>query len=314
MHIDDLPLREHVGYLKTLPNGKHQYLLYTHLEFIFTYNNDQIISVTFSNKVNPIDLDQENLSEIDFTYSVKWTKTTKEFKNRLERYVDTHLYPEEVEIQWFSIINSLVLVVLLTCFLAFILMRILKRDVQLYTDPEDKEEIGWKFIHTDVFRFPNHVNFLSSLLGNGTQLIALSGLILFLSLLGVYYPDYSYRTMYLSIIIVYVITTGINGFVSGMFYKQLGGENWINNVLLSTFLFVGPIFSCWSILNTIALYYGSTSAFPFKSIVIILALYFLISFPLQLIGSITAKKFCWSFSSTLSYKTSTKRNSTYCLV
>jgi hypothetical protein len=118
------------------------------------------------------------------------------------------MYPEEVDIQWFSIINSLVLVLLLTFFLTFILLRILKRDFQKYTEPEPEDESGWKLIHADVFRFPGSVNLLAALLGNGTQLLSLSVLLLSFALLGVFYPDYSYRTLYTAMIFIYFFTTG----------------------------------------------------------------------------------------------------------
>lgn len=301
MHIDDLPLREHVGYKKSLPGQRFQYFLYTHLEFVLEYNANQIISISLSRKFNPFDVSKlvdpasgtTTLvgSSIEFTYSVLWKPTEKKFVNRLEKYVDSHLYPEDVEIQWFSIVNSLVLVVLLCCFLAFIMLRILRRDVQKFTDPEEPQENGWKFIHGDVFRFPQHITFLAAFLGNGCQLLSLSLAVLALSLLGVFYPDYSNRTMYLAIIVVYVLTTGINGFVSGMFYKQLGGEQWVGNVLCSTTLFVAPLLFLWAIMNTVALLYQSTAALSFRSIMIISQLYLLISFPLMLLGAITAKNF-----------------------
>jgi hypothetical protein len=44
-----------------------------------------------------------------------------------------------------------------------------------------------------------------------------------ISLLGFFYPDYSYRTMYSSLIVIYIFTTGISGYVSEKYYKQLGG-------------------------------------------------------------------------------------------
>jgi hypothetical protein len=72
----------------------------------------------------------------------------------------------------------------------------------------DKEETGWKLIHGDVFRLPRNENLLAALLGNGAQLLSLLFCILVLALLGVFYPDYSYRTMYTTLIFVYVLTTG----------------------------------------------------------------------------------------------------------
>jgi hypothetical protein len=185
------------------------------------------------------------------------------------------------------------LVVVLTSFLAFIITRILKRDYQTYEDDdeEDKEETGWKLVHADVFRFPSNVNLIAAILGNGVHLLSLIFCILVLALLGLYYSEYSYNAMYTSLIIVYTLTTGISGYVSGNYYKQFGGERWVNNVLLTTLIFAGPVFVIWAVLNTIAISYESSAAFQFKTIAGILALYLLVSFPLQLIGAITAKNF-----------------------
>lgn len=74
------------------------------------------------------------------------------------RYSRYSFLPQHLEIHWFSIINSCVTVLLLTGFLATILMRVLKNDFVKYTREEDsaeeQEEMGWKYVHGDVFRFP----------------------------------------------------------------------------------------------------------------------------------------------------------------
>ena len=78
-----------------------------------------------------------------------------------------------MQIHWFSIINSCVTVLLLTGFLATILLRVLKNDFLKYTKDDemggDQEETGWKYLHGDVFRFPPHVNLFSAMLGVGLQ-------------------------------------------------------------------------------------------------------------------------------------------------
>lgn len=38
---------------------------------------------------------------------------------------------------------------------------------------EDQEETGWKYIHGDVFRFPQNKSLFAACLGSGTQLFAL---------------------------------------------------------------------------------------------------------------------------------------------
>ena len=66
--------------------------------------------------------------EVEFQYSVKWKETQKPFEKRMEKYAKYSFLPQHLEIHWFSIINSCVTVLLLTGFLATILMRVLKND------------------------------------------------------------------------------------------------------------------------------------------------------------------------------------------
>lgn len=289
MYYDDLPVKFPFG---ATDISQKRFFLNTHMIFHFTYNGPHVISV--SAQPDPdrrVELISGEPINIEYSYSAKWLKTQNPYHNRLDKYIEMRLFPEEIEIQWFSIVNSLILVVVLTSFLAFIMMRILHRDYQYYIEDEDKDETGWKLLHADIFRFPRYPNLFTSVVGNGIQLLALSFSFLVLALLGAYYPDYSNRTMYGTLVIIYCLSTGISGYMSASYYKKLGGERWVSNILLSTVLFIGPVFLLWCVLNTIAIYYSSSAAFPFKVIVGLTFLYALVSFPLQLIGGITAKNF-----------------------
>ena len=59
---------------------------------------------------------------------------------------------------WFSITNSIMIVLFLTVMIAMILVRALRRDIAQYNDvasmDEAREESGWKLCHGDVFRPP----------------------------------------------------------------------------------------------------------------------------------------------------------------
>lgn len=55
----------------------------------------------------------------------------------MKRYADSTFLPTTFEIHWLSIINSFVLVMLLTAFLAIILMRILKKDFSKYMEVDE---------------------------------------------------------------------------------------------------------------------------------------------------------------------------------
>lgn len=93
-----------------------------------------------------------------------------------------------LQIHWFSIINSILSVLLLTAILITIFMRTLRHDFARFTTDEpllDDDECGWKYIHADVFRFPRHKSLFCSLVGAGSQLLGLCAAIFALALAGI---------------------------------------------------------------------------------------------------------------------------------
>ena len=60
-----------------------------------------------------------------------------DYDDRMKRYTDSTFLPTTFEIHWLSIINSFVLVLLLTAFLSIILMRILKQDFSKYMEIDE---------------------------------------------------------------------------------------------------------------------------------------------------------------------------------
>jgi transmembrane 9 superfamily protein 1 len=63
--------------------------------------------------------------------------------------------------------------------------------------------------------------------------------------------------------------------VSGRLYKQLGGETWVWNTVLTGWLLCGPVFCVWAVLNSIAWAYGSAQALPASTVAILLSLWLL---------------------------------------
>lgn len=51
----------------------------------------------------------------------------------------------------------------------------------------------------------------------------------------------------------------------------------------------GPAFLIWSLLNTIAICYGSTAAFPFPTILLIFAMWACVTFPLTVLGGVVGR-------------------------
>ena len=61
--------------------------------------------------------------EVEFSFGIHWHPTEVIYDNRMELHSRSLIRDQPVEIHWLSIINSFVLVVLLTAFLAIIFRR-----------------------------------------------------------------------------------------------------------------------------------------------------------------------------------------------
>jgi Endomembrane protein 70 len=79
----------------------------------------------------------EKPKTVQFSYSVDWIEDELEWKDRMSLYAESKFLPSSFEIHWLSIINSFVLVLLLTAFLTIILLRVLKNDFSRYMELED---------------------------------------------------------------------------------------------------------------------------------------------------------------------------------
>jgi hypothetical protein len=298
MYYDEIPLR---GYIGEYDATTGDVFLYTTLVFTMQHNGDRIIDAKVapdsSSKLKlPAEVEAGTTVDVSFAYSAKWQQTEVTFEDR-EANNAADLYPDEVEIQWFSIVNSIVLTALIAGFLIFIVLKVLKKDYQRYskiTEEEDPEESGWKRLHADVFRFPKHRALFCSIIGCGVQMILIFVSMLTLAVIGVFYP-HGRGTAYAAIVIIYSLTAVIAGYVSGSMYRKLNGSVWVHNVLCTVTMFVMPVFVVWAFLNTVAIVYGSTAALPFGTIVALFALYFLVTFPLTLAGAIAGKNYAGDF-------------------
>ncbi|KAK4484101.1 hypothetical protein RD792_011321 [Penstemon davidsonii] len=296
MYYDDLPIWGLIGRVnreeKADPSD-YRYYLYQHIQFDILYNKDRVIEInSMMDPHSVLDLTENKEVDAEFSYTVKWKETDIPFEKRMDKFSQSS-FPHHLEIHWFSIINSCVTVLLLTGFLATILMRVLKNDFIKYTHDEessmdDQEETGWKYIHGDVFRFPKNKSLFSAAIGSGTQLFTLTVFIFILAIVGVFYP-YNRGALFTALLVIYVLTSGIAGYTSTSFYFQLEGKNWVRNLLLTGSLFCGPLLVAFCFLNSVAIAYNSTAALPFGTIVVIILIWTLITFPLLVLGGIAGK-------------------------
>jgi hypothetical protein len=302
MFLDGLPMWGYIGDdeeedMIFNKYGASRKYIYPHLHFSVGYNKDRIVSVNVTTdhaKRHDISKSNPMAKTVKFSYSVDWVKSDMTHGTRMSRYVEGSFLPASFEIHWLSIINSFVLVVLLTVFLAIILMRVLKNDFMRYmrvdedTDLNQEEETGWKLIHGDIFRYPGRISLFCAFIGTGAHLFVVTFCLLSLALMSTFHLA-KRGAVLTATIIIYALSSGVGGFVSARLYRQLGGLNWVWNTILNALIFPAPLMAVFSFVNTVAIVNTSTAALPVGTILVMLALFVLVTFPLSVIGAIAGR-------------------------
>ncbi|XP_062856544.1 transmembrane 9 superfamily protein member 5 [Trichomycterus rosablanca] len=288
-------------------NKKNTYYIFNHVDITITYHSGdkeswsgarlvaarlEPKSVKHSDENSlcegppmEIPVESSNKLKVTYSYSVKFESTDKiKWASRWD-YILVSM--PHTNIQWFSIMNSLVIVLFLSGMVAMILLRTLHRDIAKYNqvDQEDaQEESGWKQVHGDVFRPPRMGMLLSVFLGQGTQIFIMTFITLFLACLGFLSPANRGALMTCAVVLWVLLGTPA-GYVSARLYKSFGGEKWKTNVLLTALLCPGIVFADFFLMNLILWAKGSSASIPFGTLVAILALWFGISVPLTFVGA-----------------------------
>lgn len=262
-----------------------------------------------SRRPAPLVLSEDsNTAAVSFTYSVFWRPNKTPFATRWDKYL--HVY--DPKIHWFSLINSAVIVVFLSCMVFVILVRTLRKDITRYNKldafvledltngnghaPGDfdaegvQEDSGWKLIHGDVFRPPKRPMILAILVGNGAQLFAMTGCTIVFALMGFLSPS-NRGSLGSVMVLLYTLFGSIGGFVSSFTYKSMGGvERWKQNMFITPVALPAFVFSVFFLLDLFLWAKGSSGAVPFTTMLVIVAIWFVISVPLSLVGSFLAFK------------------------
>ncbi len=189
----------------------------------------------------------------------------------MKRYADSTFLPTTFEIHWLSIINSFVLVLLLTAFLSIILMRILKQDFSKYMEIDEdelaEEETGWKMIHGEVFRPPPLLNIFCAVIGSGAQLFFTVFFLLISVLIGAFKATRR-GALLTAGIMIFAVCGIFGGIIAGRLFKQLNGKNWAWNTILTATILPLPLGLVFTAVNSIAWSYNSTAALPFTTIMV----------------------------------------------
>ncbi|KAI0537092.1 Nonaspanin [Xylaria digitata] len=252
-------------------------------------NDDSIGPVVLSEDVN-------HVTDVTFTYSVYWKESPTAWATRWDKYL--HVF--DPKIHWFSLINSAVVVVFLTITVTSVLFRALRKDIARYNRLDQinlddlsgadgledgvQEDSGWKLVHGDVFRTPAHPMLLSVLLGNGAQLFVMTGFTICFALLGFLSPS-NRGSLGTIAVFLYTLLSFVGGYVSARAYKSMNSEKWKLNIASTPLLVPGIVFLTFFILNLFLWANGAAGAVPFTTMIVIIAIWFVISVPLSVAGS-----------------------------
>ncbi|GJJ72798.1 transmembrane 9 superfamily member 3 [Entomortierella parvispora] len=290
--IDDLPVWGMVG-VKDDTTGRVS--LFTHQRFEFEYNGNQVISARVKAE-SPVELvSSQNGMNVEFTYSVTWQETQTPFKSRFERYLDSDFF--ENKIHWFSIFNSLMMVLFLTGFVSAMWIRHLRRDFARYDketglndfDHDLGDDYGWKQIHGDVFRPPANPMTFAAFVGTGHQLAWTSFFVILYTIFGQEWTERA--SIMTATIFIYAFTSMISGYSSSSQYSQYGGRDWVRAMFLTAAFWPGAVVLVTGLNNAVAIYYTSSRAIPFGTMVALLAIWIFIVLPLTFVGTLIGKNY-----------------------
>ncbi|KAJ3528668.1 hypothetical protein NM688_g7964 [Phlebia brevispora] len=229
-------------------------------------------------------LNEENTNVVRYTFRIIWTPSDTPWATRWDNYL--HIF--DPRIHWFSLINSVVIVVFLCIMVSMILLRTVSRDISRYNAIDLSEEVqedwGWKLVHGEVFRTPPYAMVLSVLVGNGAQLSAMVGVTLVFALLGFLSPS-NRGSLATVMMVCWTLFGSVGGYVSSRAYASMGGTNKRKNALLTALILPSIVFSVIFLLNLFLLAAGSSGAVPFGTMALIVLLWFGISAPLSALGS-----------------------------
>ncbi|XP_072967212.1 transmembrane 9 superfamily member 8-like isoform X2 [Typha angustifolia] len=222
--------------------------------------------------------------DIIFTYDVDFQESEVKWASRW----DTYLLMTDNQIHWFSIVNSLMIVIFLSGMVAMIMLRTLYRDIsrynQLETSEEAQEETGWKLVHGDVFRPPSNSDLLCVYVGTGVQFFGMLLVTMIFAVLGFLSP--SNRGGLMTVMLLLWVFMGLfAGYSSARLYKMFKGSEWKKITLRTAFTFPGIVFAIFFVLNALIWGERSSGAVPFTTMFALVLLWFGISVPLVFVGS-----------------------------
>jgi len=292
LYMDDLPLWSELG---KIDGASGDVYIFTHYFLVVSYNENSIIQARIQPeklvRIYDNSAKAKTADSLQLSYSITWQFTETPFSRRFEAYLDPGFF--ENNIHWFSIINSLLMVLLLCGLVGLILFRTLSKDYARYAAQEFEPDVlvessGWKQVAGEVLTPPAHLYIFTALYSTGWKLLGVMAMVL---IACVIHPMYTERGSLTSLILVsYCLMGFLGGFTCGKFYTENNGKKWIGTTIVSMLLLPSVVFLFGTSLNTLALIYSSTAAVPFLNMLEILAMLVFIYGPLFLVGAVLGKR------------------------
>jgi len=223
--------------------------------------------------------------DVAWTYSIAWAEDPDtEWSQRWDKYFAS----SNADIHWFSILNSVLIVLFLTGMIATILMRMLHRDLRKYSEQlesrEDAEETGWKLVHGDVFRTPKNPVLLCVFCGFGAQVFVTAAVTLICAIFGLLSPA-NPGALVTTIVIVVMLGSVFSGYTSTRMYKMFKGVNWKRNMLMTAFMIPAVIGAILLFINFFVWGVKSSGGVSFKALLALIGLFLGIELPLNFVGA-----------------------------
>jgi transmembrane 9 superfamily protein 2/4 len=311
------------------PNGsqkqKNDIFVYNHLKFAITYHEDPSqfdgirvtgfdvhpVSIThqapasgpvkpettvstcagFGVENNPekylaLSYDVDASVDIIYSYDIQWISNDLEWTDRWDVYL---VGAPDDDIHYYSIVNSLMIVLFMTGAIATIMIRTLRKDIsgynELQTIEEAQEETGWKLVHGDVFRPPEFSPmFLSVLVGTGAQIGCAFVFALCLTILKIT-NSMNKGQVLTSVILLYVLCGSVAGYLSARIYKFSEAKSWKLNSIFTATALPGVFVVMFALLNIFLSIAGAATAVSFLTILVLFLLWVCVSAPLVFIGA-----------------------------
>lgn len=307
-----------------------EYFLYNHIQFIVRYKDDEDTGMTriIGFDAHPVSIAHDTTDEnsaatcneakppannldtfqiirgpidgaskkelplkVSYSYNVVWEASTTEWADRWDIYM---VGSPDDEVHLFSILNSLMIVVLLTGAVATIMIRTLKKDIATYHELHQgsssadgmEEEGGWKLMHGDVFRPPARFpTLLCVAVGTGAQITMAISLTMLCALVGIL-STMKKGQMLSSSILLYVLSGSVAGYVSARLDKLFNqAKSWKRTMLMTALACPALLVSMFLVLDIFLSIQGAATAVSFTTLLSIFLLWVFVSTPLVFVGS-----------------------------